>query len=288
MRIIGMMLTRNEDWVIRPSLEAALRWCDGMVVVMDRCTDGTPALVDAMLKKRGKPAILKRVDDDSGKWDEMDMRQLMLDRARELKGTHYAIIDTDEIVTHNYLPFMRVWFESLKPGEVLDVPMIPVWESPNLRRVGDPTWSTAWLTLGFMDQADPKAMGWKAASDGYHHHNRPPFGMTGRKRKGSHDVGGVMHLQFANTRRLLAKHVLYRMVDHLRWPDREDVAKLNWKYDQALKPGGTLVEVPREWWGDYYKDFIYPDDVPYQEAEIARLIKEHGRDKFAGLDLKGF
>ena len=43
-----------------------------------------------------------------------------------------------------------------------------------------------------------------------------------------------MHLQFANKRRLLAKHVWYRMIEHLRWPGRTPVTVLNSKYDQAL------------------------------------------------------
>jgi hypothetical protein len=289
MRLIGMMLLRNEDWVIRASLDAAFRWCDGVAVLLDRCTDETGQTIHDMVMARKMPMTVDRVD-EGHEWNEMDLRQRLLNTARKFPGaTHFAIIDGDEILTHNCLPIVKSWFEALKPGEALDVPMIAAWDDIRHHRVDDPTWSGAWLTLGFADQKDPKAMGWKAATDGYHHHNRPPFGVTGRVRRFSHAYGGVMHLQFANKRRLLAKHVLYRMVDHLRWPGREDVAKLNWKYDQALKPAGELAEIPAEWWGDYFKDFIYTDDeVPYQEAEIKRLLEVYGRSKFEGLDLKGF
>ena len=285
MRLIGIMLTRNEDWVIRASLDAALRWCDGMVVLMDRCTDDSPKTAHDMLKVRGKPAVLKRID-TAKVWDEMEMRQQTLVAARDMGGTHFAIIDSDEVLTHNFLPIIRAWFEGLKPGQLLDVPMVPVWEDLDHYRVECPTWSKAWLTLGFRDVPE---LTWKPAGDGYQHHNRPPHGCIGeRLRMSGHGYGGVMHLQFANTRRLLAKHVLYRMVDHLRWPERKSPEQLNWMYDQALKPGGRLEQVPAEWWGDYFKKFIYLDDVPYQELEIMRLIREHGMEKFMGLDLKGW
>jgi hypothetical protein len=100
--------------------------------------------------------------------------------------------------------------------------------------------------------------------------------------------GGAMHLQFANQRRLVAKHVLYRMVDHLRWPGRETVKQLNFKYDQALTPAGKLSACPKEWWDGHRPDLITLEGIPYQEDEIRRLLSEHGRGAFEGLDLKGF
>jgi hypothetical protein len=78
------------------------------------------------------------------------------------------------------------------------------------------------------------------------------------------------------------------MVDHCRWPGREPVEQLNWKYDQALKPSGKLVAVPASWWGDYQKEQILLGSVPHQEREIRRMIDGYGRRAFEGLDLKGF
>lgn len=285
--MIALMLVRNEDWAIRATLDAALRWCDGGVLLLDRCTDESPKTAHDMLIVRKKPWLM-HVHNDEGPWDEMVLREKTLTLGREkLKGTHFAVIDGDEILTHNNLPIVRAWFENLKAGEALDVPMVPVWDDLGHHRVEDPTWSNSWLTLGF---ADAPGLTWKAAQDGYQHHNRPPHGLTGRQRRGMRGAGGVMHLQFANTRRLVAKHVLYRMVDHLRWPGRESVEQLNWKYDQALKPSGGLAPVPAEWWGDYFQKFIYLEDgeVPYQEEEIKKLLAKHGREAFAGLDLKGW
>lgn len=285
MRLIALMLVRNEDWIIRTSLDAALRWCDGVVVVLDRCSDATMKYVHEYLINQSKPCLM-HVHDEQGDWNEMDLRQKSLELGRKLKGTHFAIVDADEILTHNLLSDIRPWFEVLGPGDLLDLPMVAAWDSPAQYRLGDPTWSSAWLTLGFKDTPD---LTWKPAQDGYHHHHRPPYGVSEvRKRPCNHAFGGVMHLQFANPRRLVAKHVLYRMVDHIRWPGRETVEQLNWKYDQALKPTGHLDWIPSAWWGDYRQNLIDIDSIPYQESRIVDMINKHGREAFKGLDLKGW
>lgn len=285
MKIVGVMLVRNEDWVIGASLRAALAWCDEVLVAMHACNDRTAAIVHEVVAQYGMDRMMGALFDGDSYWDEMTVRQQTLMMARFMKATHVAIIDGDEILTHNWLPRIRGAFEALKPKETLEVPMVAAWDDVDHHRVGDPTWSQSWLTLGFCDHED---LAWKPAGDGYQHHNRPPYGITKRTKFGQHGEGGVMHLQFANKRRLLAKHVLYRMVDHLRWPGRESVEQLNWKYDQALNPSGRLEEIPKDWWGDWRKELVSVSGVPYQEAEIAKLLAANGRTAFAGLDLKGF
>lgn len=286
MRLIALMLVRNEDWIIRTSLDAALRWCDGVVVVLDRCSDATMKYVHEHLKGQRKPCLM-HVHEGNDDWNEMDLRQLSLELGRKLKGTHFAIVDADEILTHNLLGDIRGYFFDLpKPGTLLELPMVAVWDTPAQHRLGDPTWSNAWLTLGFKDKPD---LTWKPAQDGYHHHHRPPYGVEEeRRRPVPKAFGGVMHLQFANPRRLVAKHVLYRMVDHIRWPGRDTIEQLNWKYDQALKPTGHVDWMPDSWWGDYRQSLIDVDGIPYQESRIVDMLNKHGREAFAGLDLKGF
>lgn len=288
MKIVGLMLVRNEQWVLGASLRAALAWCDEVVVFFDRCIDRTMGIAHEVQKESSNRVVLAASDHRGHQaWDEMDMRQKMLEVGRAVGGTHFALIDADEILTYNYLSIARYWFEQLQPGQLLDVPMIPVWGDLDNYRNDKSVWCSAWLTLGVADQA---GITWKPAEDGYQHHNRAPHGAAGRLRFGDRRRGGVMHLQFAHPLRLLAKHVLYRMVDHLRWPRRESIAKLNWKYDQALEQPepGDLISVPQEWWGRWSKDRIDIKDTPYQEAEIHRLLQEHGREKFEGLDLKGY
>ncbi len=287
MILVGLMLVKNEDWVLGCSLRAALDWCDKVVVTLDHCTDKSLDIVLDVQKELGKDRVIYEVRGGGvGFWDEMNVRHENFVLGRKYGGTHFAIVDADEILTANCLPHMRPWHKALAPGQILDLPMVPNWEGLDKMRDDDSVWTRARLTVGFRDKND---LHWYIPEGGYHHHNRPPKGaLPNRMWPIEKYQGGVFHLQFANKRRLLAKHVLYRMVDHLRWPNRENVEQLNAKYDQALSAPGKLTEFPPEWWGDFRRDLIKLDGVPWQEAEIVRLLKERGLEAFRGLDLKGF
>lgn len=284
MKLVGLMLARNEDWIIEFSLRAALRWCDEVLVLFDRCTDETgPITIRLAQEFPGRISTL--VSPPSEVWNEMDLRQATLVEGRRMGGTHFAIVDADEALTCN-LRDIRKHFEQLAPGWLLELPMLAA-RSLTQYHDDNTVWSRAMITLGFRDTM---SLTWRPGGDGYQHHNRPPFGNQGRATPLDRDKtrGGVLHFQFANARRLLAKHVLYRMVDHLRWPGRESVGRLNTKYNQALDLSQAAYQyIPSGWWLAS-PDLIKLDGVPYQEEEIRNLLAKHGRTAFAGLDLKGF
>lgn len=275
--MIALMVMRNEAWVAGASIRAALRWCDGAAILLDRCTDRTVDIVREIARETDKEILVSSTD-DAEHWDEMHHRQRNLEEARTLQGTHYAIVDADEILTHNNLDNVRGWFGSLAEGEVLDVDMVAPWKSldvysPHTRGI---------ITLGFRDKP---GMGWAPrGAEQYHHHNRPPHGMTGRKRVLDPE-GGVFHLQWAAWERIRAKHRHYLMTETIRWgyPSSE----LNEKYHWWNKPphGTDLKPVPAEWWGDYDRESISLIAPVWYERECRRLMREHGEGKFIGLDL---
>lgn len=299
MKIVGMMLVRNEDWVLECSMRAALKWCDDLVLTVHKTTDNSwgdtfpgPQIINQLWDEFRYPSGQSKIHIDDvindDQWNEMDVRQRLLEKSRFHGATHLAIIDADEVLTANLLPVIRTWFQHLSPGQLMDLPMVPIRGDLNHYQDDDSVWSRAYLTVGFRDMP---GLSHRPGPDGYQHHNRPPFGcLPNRMRplEGLAAHGGVMHLQFVNARRLLAKHVLYRMVDHLRWPGRETPKQLNYKYDQALQEPGKLSAVPAAWWDGHAKETIKLDGVPYQEDEIRRLLAEHGREAFEGLDLKGW
>lgn len=285
MKLIGLMLVRNEDWVIEASLRGALRWCDEVAVFFDRCTDRTMEIVAEVAKPHHGRVLWMWDTSKVEHWEEMNVRQGMLNQGRAMGGTHFAIVDGDEILTANLLGAVRAHAEGMQPGDSLAVPMLAMRDLDHYQN-DDSVWSGAFLSLLFADAAD---LTWRPAEDGYQHHHRLPYGIKNETRLfHSKSNGGCMHLQFANKRRLLAKHVLYRMVDHVRWPVRESVAELNFKYDQALQPPQKLAAVPQEWWEGHAKGKITLEGEPYQERLIRQLLAERGLEAFAGLDLKGF
>ena len=279
MKLIALCLLRNESWCIGASLRAALRWVDGAAILLDRCVDDTEAIVERAIRESGKVCIVSRTD-SAEHWQEMNQRQRNLDDARKLGATHLAIVDGDEILTHNNLPYVRGWFEGLKEGDALDVPMIAPWGDlfsycPNTAGV---------ITLGFKDSM---AAGWAPrGAEKYDHHSRPPHGTKRRVTKACE--GGVFHLQFAAKERMVWKHRHYMMSEIIRWgyPTREINERYHW---WAKDPHGAHLKViPPEWFGDYQKDLIDLNATAWYEPECKAMVQRYGAHRFSGLDLFGW
>ena len=287
MRLIGLMVVRDEDWIVAASARMALRWCDGLAVYLDRCKDQTTEIFERLLQSpeaKGKD-IKIAVDYSPEHWEEMHVRQLNFEHGRALGGTHFAIIDADEILTANLLPSIRPWVEGLLPGDLLELPMLAM-RSLDEYQDDATVWSSAYLTLAFADKPD---LGWKPRDQNYQHHNRPPHGAGSRIRPLTQKAqGGVMHLQFASPTRLLWKHRWYKMMEIIRWPNRETVAEVDWKYSQALQPPERVSRVPEGWWNAPEKALIRVEHEPWFKAECEHMWRRYGPDKFKGLNLWGF
>lgn len=284
MKLIGLLLVRNEEWILRACIDAASRWCDGLAIMQDRCTDNTYSIVGNMTRD-GKDS---RTFAPSGEnWNEMDLRQSLLESGRALGGTHFAMIDADEMLTHNLLPHIRQWCEGLMPGDVLDLPMIVPHRGLDRYRDDMSVWSNRNdFSVAFADRPD---LTWKPRDQGYQHHARCPqgAGVHVRPLSGPKD-GGVFHLQWASWERLLNKHRAYKIMERIRWPNRESVQEVDRKYSQALDETGLRTRpIPAEWWGDYKKDQINLNHRPWYMDECERMAREHP-EALEGLNLWGW
>lgn len=282
MKLIGLMLARNEQWIIGVSARVALQWCDELVILDHNSTDDTPTILAGIAKENvGRVHIL---NSNAADWEEMHDRQATLDKGREVGGTHFAIVDADEILTANRIPLIRGWFQRLKPGAVLDLPMVPLWRSLDEYRDDESVWSHSVITIGF---ADRRKLKWQSRECGYQHHSRPPGGVRGSCRWVDEE-GGVFHLQFANWRRLVAKHAWYKMTEAVRWPARASAKALNVKYGEAIEEAGIkLVRVPQEWWDGCDRGGIALNGIPWHEAACKKMVEQHGGGRFEELELWG-
>jgi len=283
MKLIALMPARNESWAIGLSLRAALRWCDEAVVLDHASTDETLAIVVQIAAEHpGRVSVLCEPD---GTWREMAHRQRLLDAARARGATHCAIVDADEVLTGNLLELARPAIERLPAGMYLRTRMLAMWRGIDRFRDDRSIWSNRDdLALAFPVTDN---IAWHT-NNGYDHHHREPYGLRPGGRM-LQEPGGVMHLQFASWRRLVAKHSLYKMVERVRWPEKS-VTFIDSTYSQALDEAALVTRTaPAAWWKPYAD--ILPnlklDHEPWQEAECRRLWAEHGAEYFAGLNLYG-
>lgn len=293
MKIVAIMPVRNESWVLGLSARALLKWVDELVI-LDHCsTDGSRLII----RDIGAENItrLRWISDDDPIWHEMAHRQRLLECARGMRATHIVTIDADEVLSANLVPHMRDIVADIPPGTVLQLPWITCRDSIyQQHRSG--IWAQQHASAGFVDSPECT---WQARA-GYDFHQRAPMGRPERPfQPVKHVGGGILHLQYSNRRRLLAKQALYKMTEIIRWPGRDSIAEVNKRYDWSVygasqkptsgSPTFDLAAIPPDWWSGYddLLKYLHLDAEPWQEAECRKMVSQHGRDKFNGLDLFG-
>ncbi len=278
MNLVAVMPVRNEAWVLGASLRVALRWCDSVVVLAHCCTDTSVDIIMDVESEHPNRVLL--VDEPDPHWQEMNHRQRLLECARNVKATHVAIVDADEIITANRVSTIRKEIEELKPGVCLNVGLPCVWRDLEHYRVDPGLWSERYdLSLAF---ADSPGLSW--SQDGYDHHHRHPKGSTPVKQQVN--GGGVMHLQWANWGRLVAKQVWYQMMEMLKYPEKP-LGRFHFiHYGKAMDETWLqLAEIPGEWWGTYswLKHFVDLKSPGWHLQECRRLVRECGVERFNGV-----
>ena len=294
MKLVGMMLARNEEHEIELSARVALMWCDSLVILVHASTDKTGPIV-SNLAQEFYPRITTALVDDP-KWDEMFHRQAMLTVARQNGATHVAIVDADEVLTGNILSGIRDQVERLRPNAMLKLPGYNLRGGLN-RYHTNGTWGSRTFSFAFPDRPE---LCWQG--DRFHH--REPWRSDGKQpafqeeiiwRGGGRDEGGVLHLWGASERRLVAKHAWYKMTERLRWPDKS-VKAIDQMYSWALtgqggadNPGNwKYAAVPESWWKPYehLMPYLNLDAAPWQEEACLRMMLAQP-EQFRGLDLFG-
>ncbi len=278
MRLIALTPVRRDAWSLAASARAALCWCDHLIV----CQNGQP-----------DPATTAAIPDDprvthmvheAEAWDEADIRLDMLEAGRRMGGTHFALIDADEILSANLLGEIRTAADALDPGQCLRLPWLHLWRSLDQYRDDDsPFGRQAATSVIFRDSPN---LTYKHAPDGYQIHMRAPA--NARNVTTAMRGAGLMHLQHVVWERVVAKQAMYRMVEHLRWGGTRTAKETNNRYRPATDETGLRLEaVPAEWWAGYegIRELIDLQAAPWQAEELRRLIAEHGRERFAGLEL---
>jgi glycosyltransferase involved in cell wall biosynthesis len=288
-KLVALMTTRNEDWVLGLSLRVSLSYCNAVVLTDHGSTDRTAQIIrDAQAEFPNCPIDVRRVE--NGEWREADVRQEMLERGRSLGATHFVIVDADEVPTGNLLPQLRSLALGADVGWCATLPMIAPYHSATVYRWDGPWGEQSAIPWAFGDSAELR---WKSSSS-YQLHRRAPVNandqgllISGREH------GGLFHLQFINKERLQSKAAWYKMMETVTYPGKRTAADLNQMYDWTLREDSTakIDVVPQAWWAPYQErgwlQYLQPDARPWQFHEARKLAAQHGLERFTGLELYG-
>lgn len=295
MKVVALMPVRNEAWVLGFSARVALMWCDEIVFASHWPEDRSHDIMNELAADY--PGRVTIREDRSQQWHEMRQRQMLLECARERGATHIALVDADEVLTANLLDgggFGHCCPKGMiETGSgVLQLPGYNLRGSLN-RYHSNGIWANRWFSVAF---SDDKRLHW----GGDKFHQREPRGMKLElHRPIAQGEGGVLHLWGVSERRLVAKHSWYKVTERIRFPEKA-VSEIDRMYNLAIKgefkqptwgtpATWTYAEVPEAWLSPYARlmQYLDIDATPWQEEETRRLVREHGREAFNGLDLFG-
>lgn len=277
-KIVGLLPARNESAIIEQCLHALSFYTDAIIYLDDASDDNSIAIVEACAKKYNIEKIIKK---EVWLRDEPADRNALLKAGREIGGTHFIVIDADEIFTANcrHNDMLRERIKSLKPGDRLLLNWIHLWKSANLFR-SDEGWRYRFKDFIFCDD------GYCSYNSDFIHTSRTPLGLSGKSHYLDCNTYGMLHFQFINWANLIKKQSWYKCLERIRLPAKS-IDAINERYLFSMDTSNVETS-PIEiiWVSDY--DFYNPNLFNMQEewrtVQIKEWVQEYGKDYFNGLD----
>ncbi len=281
MKKIVVMPVKNEEWILEKSLACASIFVDHIIVADQGSTDSTPDIC-----KRFPKVIYFR--NESKTLNQSHARQLLLDKTRELFAGNNVILalDADEVLTSNCLgdgEFHRL-LGSLEMGQSVVLQWIALWQDPAKYRSDRSIWGNSWKHFIFRDDRVSRF------SDRATSEPRMPERFLANSIK--YEPVKVLHYQFVDWDRMLAKQRRYRVYDFLQKPSWLQALKVNDFYfitkPRSLERGARLAEVPGGWNKGYAGinlESFKRENFYWQEADVLAKFAEHGVRFFRWLDV---
>lgn len=135
-KIIALLQIRNEEEVIEQCLRMLTVYADAIIVLDDASYDNTVEIVKNLAQELPITKIIVNKESAWQNGQESDNRQKLLDAGRAAGGTHFILLDADEIFSAPCAKnnWMRNKIISLKPGQVLRIPTVHPWNDLHVYR----------------------------------------------------------------------------------------------------------------------------------------------------------
>jgi glycosyltransferase involved in cell wall biosynthesis len=276
-KIVGLIPARNESKIIEQCLHALAYYTDAIVYLDDASDDNSIEIVESVASQYHIEKIIKKK-----KWqrDEPGDRNTLLNAGREIGGTHFIVIDADEILTSNCSQndFLRNSIKELNPGDRLLLNWIHLWKNPDFFR-SDEDWRYRYKDFIFCDD------GLCTYASDFIHTSRTPTNLSGISHYLDGNTYGMLHFQFINWSNLVVKQSWYKCLERIKTPEKS-IEAINNRYLFSMDI--THVETSKiraEWFKfyDFYDPYIFDAQEEWRAEQIKQWVKQWGKDYFEGL-----
>lgn len=277
-KIIGLVPARNESRFLKQCLKSLALYTDAIVYLDDASEDNSVEIVESLAKECRVEGIIKKKV-----WhrDEPGDRNALLNMGRQLGGTHFIVLDADEMISANCLRnnMLKNAILNLKPGERLMLPWLDLWRGVNFYRNDDSVYNINHYHLFiFCDD------GHCSYTSNFIHTTRVPSYGTIYKMPNFYVV---LHFGYINWRNLLIKMAWYRCMEHIRLPNKS-IQAINDGYKHCVDETGLrLSPVLPEWLAgyDFFDSAIEHAPEVWRERQVKEWFAEYGKEFFSELDI---
>lgn len=274
MKVIAMVPTRNEDWVIEHSVAALSGFCDVILIGDRRSDDATreicrrfpkAVIVDAPIESRIR-----------------EQRWQLLDAARDYDGHNLLwATDADELLSPVAAnAFLERERSRLAPGTAVECRYYHLWDDVGRYRNDVSHYGPQWKQVGFVDD---RRSDFDRSNATALHEPRVPAGAQAPVVRD--ESLRLLHLQWVIPARNQMKQAWYRCRE---WLDRsKTAAEINAFYSVALPdPRVRTAPVPAAWVAGLTMPDPAIDRVPaWQERDILGWFDTHTPEFFEALEI---
>lgn len=240
MKVIGLMITCNEEWIVKDSVNALLGIAED-VIILDNSNDSTRKKINEVTRRTighwgvsiSTNVLVLRQEDYPELTNYGEFRQFLLEKGRQYGGTHFVCIDADEMFPENMQNEVKELIEKLPIGSALQFDVKDFYDDPyhyvDGGKLGPAVVDCIFHDDGKMSYAS-KAV----------HEQRTPSGNYMR-------IGmPLLHYGYLNSSKRKYRRQYYMMLEYVN--NIASAASINWRYHRwKLK----VKEVPMEWLGDF-------------------------------------
>lgn len=279
-KIVGLVAARNEEAIIQQSIHALSLYTDAIIFLDDASTDNTVSMVESIAKDCHVEKIIRNTQ-----WfrDEPGDRNRLLKAGREIGGTHFIVIDADELLTANWLEDNKLknLILSLKKGDKLILAWIQLWRSHLKYRNDNSIWATSEKVVAF---ADDTTCFYQSE---FIHTAPAPYNLSGNTIIFSDRSYGLLHFQFVNWENLLIKQAWYACLERIRWPEKK-AADINNRYAPAKdETNCKLAPSLASWFNEYsfFDESVYQKPVYWRKNQVLDWFLQYGKEYFSELTI---
>jgi glycosyltransferase involved in cell wall biosynthesis len=305
-KVVALIQIRNEEAIIEQCLKALSLYVDSIIVLDDASTDNTMNIVTLLQKRLPIEHILTQTESAWQKSSEYDNRTKLLNVGRACGGTHFVMLDADEMFSACCLKknWLRNKIISLKPGQALSFPTIEVWDGIEYFRndnLYNPYIKRFRTEAVFCDDErcnyDDSIFGCSKVV----HISRFPFNL--KCENGNYQMEeltdlnyGLLHFKCANVENLKIKRLWYMFLDYIALTKKNKANAhsngkkvLDWYTTYPKVPHSkeiVLTKTNPEWFAyDFFKQEACMSEQKLKKDELLKWLRQYGKNFFEPLHL---